>query len=168
MGSTDAALDLTTGPPVRDAALPMEILFELVFEVLGQVIFEFLLEGTFRGLARVLSNRIVRAALGIGLGAAVGYGGGYWWGSRLTELGRTDPPNALWVSIGLAVLFITLAVVQTLRRESRQGDAESRRERLAEAVAPWRWSRMRLLGFALLNTAAAFGIAAGFTPRQLR
>ena len=161
-------LHLTTSPLVRDAALAMEILFELVFEILGQIIFEFLLEGTFRGLARVLSNRIVRSVLGTGLGVAVGYGGGYWWGSRLTELGRTGPPKSLWVSIGLAVLFITLAVVQALRRESRREDAESRRERLAAALAPWRWSVVRLLGFALLNAAAAVGIAAGFTPRPLR
>jgi hypothetical protein len=147
----------------------MEILLELVFEILGQVIFEFLLEGTFRGLARVLSNRIVRAVLGTGLGVAVGYGGGYWWGSRLTELGRTHPPKSLWVSIGLAVLFITLAVVQALRRVSRQREGESRRDRLAEALAPpWRWSVLRLLGFALLNAAAAVGIAAGFAPRPLR
>lgn len=167
VGGTDA-LHLTPSSPVRDAALAIEILFELVFEILGQIIFEFLLEGTFRGLARVLSNRIVRAVLGTGLGVAVGYGVGYWWGSRLTELGRTDPPKSLWVSIGLAVLFITLAVVQALRRESRQEDAESRRERLAAALAPWRWSVVRLLGFALLNAAAAVGIAVGFTPRPLR
>lgn len=159
---------LAASPPVRDAAVAMEILFELVVEILGQVIFEFLLEGTFRRLARVLSNRIVRVVLGTGFAAAVGYGGGYWWGSRLTELGRTDPPRSLWASVGLAVLFITLAAVQALRRESRRGEAESRRGPLAEALAPWRWSVVRLLGFALLNAAAAVGIAAGFTPRQLR
>ncbi|HSH62052.1 MAG TPA: hypothetical protein VK988_20865 [Acidimicrobiales bacterium] len=146
----------------------MEILFELAFEFLGQIILEFLLEGTFRGLARLLSNRVLRAVLGIGLAVGVGFGGGYWWGSRLTELGRTDPPKSLWVSIGLFVLFIILALVQTLRGESRSAESPPKRYRMAEALTPWRWSTARLLGFAVLNAALAAGIGAGFTPRGAR
>lgn len=146
----------------------MELLFELVFEFLGQVVLEFLLEGTFRGLARLLSNRVVRAVLGVGLGVAVGLGGGYWWGSRLTELGRTDPPKSLWVSLGLIVLFLLLALVQSLRGEPRSARSPSRRYRMAEVLTPWRWSTARLLGFAVLNAALAAGIGAGFTPRGAR
>ena len=146
----------------------MEIVFELLFEIFGQIIFEFLLEGSFRWLARVLSNRTVRIVLAIGLAVAVGYGGGYWWGSRLTELGRTDPPKSLWVSLGLAVIFITLAVAKALRREEgRTAQHASQRERMEDALLPWRWSVLRLLGYALLNAAVAAGIAVGFTPRDL-
>ena len=154
----------------------MEILFELVFEILGQFILEILVEGGFRGVARLLSNRMVRAVLGAGLAVAAGFAGGYWWGSRLTELGRTDPPTSLWVSLGLAALFLAIAVVQALRRASpieTVGDPSPTapplyRHRIAERLAPWRWSVARLSGFALLNAAAAAGIAAGFTPRALR
>lgn len=153
----------------------MEILFELVFEILGQFILEVLIEGGFRGLARFLSNRIVKAALGAGLAVAAGYAGGYWWGSRLTEVGRTDPPTSLWVSIGLAAVFLAIALVQALRRASRietvaggsGSDTEPYRRRIAERLVPWRWSVPRLLGFALLNAAAAAGVAAGFSPRAL-
>ncbi len=144
----------------------MEILFELVFEILGQFVLEILMEGTFRGVARLLSNRIVRGALGAGFAVAAGFAGGYWWGSRLTELGRTDPPTSLWVSIGLAALFLGIALVQGLRRPS--GDTELHDGGIAERLVPWRWSVGRLLGFALLNAAAASGIAAGFVPRPLR
>lgn len=145
----------------------MEIVLELLFEFLGQIIFEFLLEGSFRWLARLLSNRVVRAVLAVGLAVAVGYGGGYLWGSRLTELGRTDPPKSLWVSVGLAAIFVTVALVNALRREEEAQPA-SQRERMEEALVPWRWSVLRLLGYALLNGAVAVGIAAGFTPRDLR
>ncbi len=153
----------------------MEILLELVFEIFGQFILEILMEGTFRGVARVLKNRIVRAVLGAGLAVAAGSAGGYWWGSRLTELGRTDPPTSLWVSMGLAAVFLTLAVVQAIRRaspietvtDSSPTATPPYRHRIAERLAPWRWSVARLSGFALLNAAAAAGIAAGFTPRAL-
>ena len=138
----------------------MEIIFELIFEFLGQIVLEFLLDGLGRGVARVLRNRVVKAVLGLAVGAAVGFGGGYWWGSRLTELGRTEPPRSLWVSIALAGVFVALAVVRAVRR---------RRPVAHDGVthAPWRWSVLRLLGFALMNAAAAAGIAAGFTPRAL-
>lgn len=153
----------------------MEILFELVFEILGQFILEILMEGTFRGVARVLKNRIVRVVLGAGLAVAAGYAAGYWWGSRLTELGRTDPPTSLWVSMGLAAVFLTIAAVQALRRASpieTVTDPSPQapplyRRRIADRLVPWRWSVARLLGFALLNASAGAGIAAGFTPRAL-
>ena len=143
----------------------MEIILELLFELVGQVVFEILLEGVFRSVARLLSNRIVRAILGAGLAVAGGYWAGYWWGSRLTELGRTDPPKSLWVSAGLAAFFVVLALVRTVRGEARLDRAAPHRERIAERLLPWRWSLGRLLGFALLNTAVASGIAAGFTPQ---
>jgi len=95
------------------------------------------------------------------------FGGGYWWGSRLTELGRTESPRSLWVSIGLAALFLTLAFVQAVRRESEPEAGTSARQRLVEAVRPWRWSVARLASFALFNTAAAAGIAVGFSSRPL-
>lgn len=103
---------------------------------------------------------MVKAVLGLAVGAAVGFGGGYWWGSRLTELGRTDPPRSLWVSIALAGAFVALAVVRAVRRRRPVADD-------TVTLAPWRWSVLRLLGFAVLNVAVAAGIAAGFTPRAL-
>ena len=153
----------------------MEILFELVFEILGQFILEVLVEGGFRKAARFLSNRIVRAVLGAGFAVAAGFAGGYWWGARLTELGRTDPPTSLWVSISLAAVFLTIALVQALRRASSietvtdpsPSETPLDRHGIVERLAPWRWSVARLSGFALLNAAAAAGIAAGFTPRAL-
>ena len=139
----------------------MEIILELVLEFLGQVILEFLLDGIGRGAARVLRNRVVKAVLGVTVAAAVGYGGGYWWGARLTELGRTEPPKSLWVSIALAGMFVALAVVRAVRRRRPVADD-------AVTLMPWRWSVLRLVGFAVMNAAAAAGIAAGFTPRVLR
>ena len=138
----------------------MGIILELVLEFVGQILLEFLLDGIGRGVARVLRNRVVKAVLGLAVGAAVGFGGGYWWGSRLTELGRTDPPRSLWVSIALAGAFVALAVVRAVRRRRPVADD-------TVTLAPWRWSVPRLLGFAVLNVAAAAGIAAGFTPRSL-
>lgn len=138
----------------------MEIILELVLEFFGQIVLEFLLDGIGRGVARVLRNRVVKAVLGLALGAAVGFGGGYWWGSRLTELGRTEPPRSLWVSIALAGVFVALAGVRAVRR--RRPVAYD-----TVALAPWRWSVLRLVGFAVMNAAAAAGIAAGFTPRVL-
>ncbi len=125
----------------------MEVIVEFLIEIVGEVLIEFLLESSFRGIARLLSNRTVRTVLGIGLAIAVGFGGGYWWGARLTELGRTDSPRSLWVSIGLAGVFLALALAGT-RRESG-------------------WPVGRLLGFSLLNAAVATGMAVGFTPRPL-
>lgn len=138
----------------------MEIILELVLEFFGQIVLEFLLDGIGRGVARVLRNRVVKAVLGLAVGAAVGFGGGYWWGARLTELGRTDPPKSLWVSIALAGAFATLAVLRAVRRRRPVADD-------TVTLVPWRWSVLRLVGFAVMNAAAAAGIAAGFTPRVL-
>jgi hypothetical protein len=141
----------------------VEILFEFLFEVVFQLVGEVVLELIFRGAARVLANRVVRAVLG----AAAGFGGGYWWGSRLTELGRTDPPRSLWVSVGLAVLFGAIALVKVLRQDPPRFPPDSRLARLGETFTPWRWSAGRLAGFAVLNVAVAAGIAAGFDPQAL-
>ena len=143
----------------------MEILLELVIQILGQFILEILMEGTFRGVAGLLLNRVVRGVLGAGLALAAGYACGYWWGSRLTELGRTDPPTSLWISIGLATLFLTIALVQGLRGASE--GTEPYNEGIAERMAQWRWSVARLSGDALLTAAAAAGVAAGVAPRPL-
>ena len=141
----------------------MEVLFELVFEVVLQFVGEVLFDAGFRVVGRVLANRVVRAVIAIG----AGFGAGYWWGARLSELGRTEPPSSLWVSIGLAVVFGTVALVKVLRDESHRFPAESRMDRFELAFTPWRWSPARLLGFALVNVAVAAGIAAGFDPRPL-
>ena len=141
----------------------MEILFELLFEVVLQFVGEVLLEAGFRVVGRVLANRVVRTVLAI----TVGFGGGYWWGARLSELGRTEPPSSLWVSIGLAGVFGTVALVKVLRGTPRRVPAESRMERFELAFTPWRWSAARLGRFALLNMALAAGIAVGFDPRPL-
>ena len=145
----------------RPSTLPsaMAILFELLFEIVFQFLGELLFETAFR----LLANRVVRAVLA----AAAGFGGGYWWGARLTELGRTDPPRSLWVSVGLVALFATVALVKVLRRDRPRLRPDSRMDRFEEAFAPWRWSAARLLGFALMNVAVAAGIAAGFDPQPL-
>jgi len=145
----------------------MEFLLELFFEIFGQMILEFLLDGLFRKVPPLFAKRAVRAVLAACLGLVFFFGGGYWWGSRLTEIGRTEPPRSLWVSIGLAALFLTLAFVQAVRRESEPEAGTSARQRLVEAVRPWRWSVARLASFALFNTAAAAGIAVGFSSRPL-
>lgn len=135
------------------------IIAEFLLEVVGQVVLELLLDGLGRVFGGALRNRYVKAALGLAIAAAVGFGGGYWWGDRLTELGRTDPPRSLWVSIALAGVFVGFAVVRALK-----GRPFSERHVL---FVPWRWPVLRLLSFAVMNAAAAAGIAAGFTPRAL-
>ena len=40
--------------------------------------------------------------------------------------------------------------------------------RLEDKVLPWRWSPLRLCGFAAVNGAAALGIGIGFSPKPLR
>src|SRR5205085_7109386 len=108
----------------------LEIIFNLLFEIVGQLLVEALFEAGFHGLAKALGHRVVRAVLGVALGAAIGFGGGYWWGARLTEAGRTDPPTSLWISIALALAFAVLAVVRLLRGRDW---SEQRR------ALPWRW-----------------------------
>lgn len=143
----------------------MEVLVELVFEIIGQLVVELLIYAGLRGLARLLSNPVAQAVLGFAIALGGGYGGGYWWGSRLTRLGRTDPPKSLWVSAGLAVVFIALALVKGLRDQPADEVAPTTG---LDLLLPWRWSPTRLLGFATLNTAVGIGIAVGFTPQALR
>jgi hypothetical protein len=135
------------------------IIVEFLLEIVGQLVVEVLIQLVGQGVGRVLQNRVVKAVLGLAVAAAVGFGGGYWWGERLTELGRTDPPRSLWVSIGLAAVFVGLAVVRSVRCRPF-----SERHVL---FVPWRWPVLRLVSFAVMNAAAAAGIAAGFTPRAL-
>jgi len=139
----------------------MDALFELLFEVFFEIILELVLESGFRGVAELLANRIVRVVLGVALAVVGGFGAGYWWGARLTERGRTEVPNSLWVSIGLAIVFAVLALSSRLTQDDR---LEPAHEPLREKLAIWRWAPTRLLGFALMNAATAAGIAAGFTP----
>jgi hypothetical protein len=134
-----------------------------IFELLIEIVFQFLGELLFDTAFRLLANRVVRAVLA----AAAGFGGGYWWGARLTELGRTEPPSSLWVSIALVALFAAIALVKILRRDPPRLRPDSRMDRFEEAFTPWRWSAARLLGFALVNVAVAAGIAAGFDPQPL-
>ena len=142
----------------------MELLVELVVEVVGQFLFEVVVEAGFRGVGRVLSNRVVRFVLGATATLGLGVGGGYWWGARLSELGRTDPPSSLWVSIALAAVFVTLALARAL---GSSGEREGAPEGLRDRLTPWRWSPERLLGFAAINGSVAIGMALGFTPRAL-
>ena len=81
-------------------------------------------------------------------------------GGSADRAGRTDPPKSLWVSIGLAGVFVALAVARAVRRRRPVADD-------GVTLLPWRWSVLRLVGFAVLNVAAAAGIGAGFTPRAL-
>ncbi|HJV09600.1 MAG TPA: hypothetical protein VJ653_07955 [Acidimicrobiales bacterium] len=141
----------------------MEILFELLFEVVFQFVGEVVLELGFRALGRLLGNRFVRLAIGAG----AGFGGGYWWGARLTELGRTEPPRSLWVSIGLAVVLGSVALVKVLRDDPPRFPPDGRLARIGETFTPWRWPAGRLAAYALVNVAVAAGIATGFDPRAV-
>jgi hypothetical protein len=132
----------------------VELLLEFVLEFVGQFLIELVVEKGFRGVARFLSSRAGRVALGLSLALAVGFAGGYWWGSRLSETGRTAEPSSLWVSIALAALFGILAVARLVRRGRPTTPAR----------VPWRWPPGRLAGFAVLNGAVALGIAVGFEP----
>ena len=144
----------------------MEIILELVLEFLGELIFELLAESSFRVATRALSNRVVRVVLGLAVALAFGFGGGFWWGARLSEAGRTDPPRALAVSVALSLAFAVLALLVTLQdRRAARGSADA--EPIPSGRLPWQWPPMRLLGFAWLNAAVAAGIAAGFVPRPL-
>lgn len=142
----------------------MEIIFELLFEVVGQFLIEVVGDFGFRGVARTLSNRIVKAVLGAVLAVGVGFGSGYWWGNRLTEAGRTDPPSSLWVSIALVAVFSAIALYRIVQARDERRGSPWRAQEGGASVLPWRWSATRLLGFALMNAAVATGIAVGFTP----
>ena len=152
----------------------MEVIFELLFEVVGQLLVELVINLGFRGVGKMLSNRFVRAFLGIGLGGALAYGGGWWWGERLSEVGRTEAPSSLYVSIGLAVAFGALAALRALkgpRDDSFRvslGDVLEEPGESIQMLSPVHWSAWRLLAFALINAAVALGISAGFTPDGLR
>jgi hypothetical protein len=152
----------------------MEIIFELLFEIVGQLVFEVLVEAGFHGTAKVLSNKKVRIVLGTVAAVGGGYLFGHWWGARASGPGDTDVPTSLWVSLALAAVFVTLALVRLLRGGASDGtDLDSHlvglpwHERLARSVTPWQWPAVRLLGFALLNASIATGIAVGYTPHPL-
>lgn len=145
----------------------MEIILELFLEFFGQILFEAVADFGFRGLARALSNAAVRVVLGVTLAVAVGFGCGFWWGDRLTAAGRTEPPRSLWISIGLAVAFTALAVRALARDRARAVAAEPAYAEPAPAWLPWHWSPLHALCYAVLNAAAAVGIAAGFSPQPL-
>jgi hypothetical protein len=146
----------------------VEIIIELIAEFFVQFLLEVLFESGFRAIARVLADRIARVVLGIVITIALGFGGGLWWGNRLEELGRTDPPRSLWVSIGLLVAFAGLGLAQVIRRTAVDPLAEPVTPSLPDKVLPWRWSPLRLFGFAAVNGAVALGIAVGFSPKPLR
>jgi hypothetical protein len=152
----------------------MEVVFELLFEVVGQLLIELVFNLGFRGVGKLLSNRFVRVVLGIGVGGAVAYVGGWWWGDRLSEVGRTEAPSSLYVSIGLAVAFGALALLRAAKGPRDDsfhvsvGDLLEEPGDSLQLLSPVHWSAWRLLAFSLINVAVAFGISAGFTPDGVR
>ena len=141
----------------------MEIVIELLVELVGQFLLEVVADAGFRSVGKLLSNRYVRAVLGGVAAIGAGLAAGAWWGARLTEAGRTDPPSSLWVSLALASAFLALAVVRWVR-ETTEPDGDRRH---CDRLRPWAWSPLRLLAFATLNASVAVGIALGFTPLRL-
>lgn len=101
------------------------------------------------------------------LGLAAGFGGGYWVGLAAHGDRASRPPSSLWVSVAVAVVLGTVALVKVLHRDPPRFPPDSRLGRVVETFAPWRWSAARLGGYAVVNIAVAAGIAAGFTPRPL-
>ena len=148
----------------------MEVLFELLFEFIAEVVlqfvFEVILEAGARGVAQVLKNRVVRTLLGALLMLGGAFAGGLWWGDRLTDLGRTEPPRSIWVSIGLAGAFL-IAALAAWRRDRLRAGGEARAPS-PRSLRPWQWPAARLGLFAAVNAAVASGIATGFDPRPLR
>lgn len=146
----------------------MGLIIELILELVVQLLIEVVADAGFRGIGRILSNRVARVALGLAAILGVGYGTGWWWGLRLTELGRTEPPSSLWVSLGCVLGFALLAAVRAVRDTPSAPEPDDLPNRLVGALQPWRWSPTRLAGFALLNASVAIGIAVGFTPLRVR
>jgi len=152
----------------------MEVIFELLIEVVGQLLIEVVVNVGFRGVGKLLSNRFVRALFGVGVGGAVAYGGGWWWGDRLSEVGRTEAPSSLYVSIGLAVAFGALALLRAVKGPRDDsfhvsvGDMLEEPGESLQLLSPVHWSVWRLLAFSLINVAVAFGISTGFTPDGVR
>lgn len=145
----------------------MEILIELILELVLQVVGELLFEAGFRGIGALLSNRVVRGVLGIAIAVGGGYWFGQWWGHRQSAPGDTDIPQSFWVSLVLAVVFGTLALVTWIRSRQQpvvENPPEDAIEAAARLVNPLEWSAFRAFTFFLLNASIAWGITVGYTP----
>jgi hypothetical protein len=81
----------------------------------------------------------------------------------------------LWVSLVLAAVAAVAAVARARAVGDRATSGAESGAVLADRpvghggwrnvlVPPWRWAVHRLVGFAVLNLALAFGIATSFTP----
>jgi hypothetical protein len=134
----------------------VDFIFELIFQVVFEVIGECLFQAGFHGAAWVLRSRVGRFVVA----SLAGFGAGFWWGARLSTEGRVQEPRTLWISLFLAVLAGLGAVWRW--RHTSPADEES------VVSPPWRWPTVRLVGFALLNSAIAAGVAIGFQPHPLR
>jgi hypothetical protein len=145
----------------------MDVLFlvEVVLEIFGELLFEAGLEGA----GRVLRNRWLRYAVGAALGLVFGI----LWGRQLS--GGQTWPKLLWVSLVLAAVAAVAAVARARAVGDRATSGAESGAVLADRpvghggwrnvlVPPWRWAVHRLVGFAVLNLALAFGIATSFTP----
>ncbi len=134
----------------------MEAVFEIVLQFVLEVAGELLFEAGLQRLARAFGSRTGRFAVG----SVAGFAAGLWWGARLSEAGRVEPPRALWVSLVLAGVTGGAALWR-----GRKGDRPGSESVVAP---PWRWPGGRLAGFAVLNAAVAAGIVIGFHPRPPR
>ena len=128
----------------------VELLVQFIVQVVVEVVGQYLLSKALDRAATVLTTRIGRYVIGAVL--ALGFGIG--WGEHLSS--RAHWPKLLWVSLGLAVVAGFLA-----RRRRSYGEHPGLTWRTVFAP-PWRWSRQRLIGFAVINLALALGIVVGY------
>jgi hypothetical protein len=134
----------------------MDFLIDLLVQFILQVVVEVIVEAIGHGLAHAFRTRMGRYALT----AVVGFAFGVGWGWHLAS--QPHPPKLLWVSIGLAVATLPLALWKRGAYDASELSSIEARWRRAFA-SPKRWPPDRWMDFAVLNAALAVGILGGYS-----
>jgi hypothetical protein len=138
----------------------VELVVQLFAQVLIDLVGEYLVGRLFPRTTRVLQSRAVQYVVSIVAAIAFGFA----WGQHLS--GSPHRPKLLWVSLGLAVAATLLALRRPRRRLPYDDDRRWLRSWRTLLAPPWRWSRHRLIGFALVSVWIAIGIALGYQSRH--
>ena len=132
----------------------MSLIIELLVEIIAELIIELVIYEGAGVLARALSTRTGRGVAVCILSLGAGGWAGYAWGAHVAASGQEATPRSLWVSLVLAAVALTSAMLVPRRRTWQE-----RLNRLPTMLEP---TPLRLVVFAVLSTAVAVGILIGF------